>query len=329
MWTLLVPSQGGHMGHADRIGSALLVPMRGRRGHTGTMTSRRNPGRKTADRPGQATGGQTSTPRVEFEQTTPYDAYVRASTLASLQRPATDVPGEYMFLVCSQIMELYFNLLAFEWRGAQKALRDDDLGEALVTLRRSVDHFTALNGTWVSFRWMTPADFNSFREELGEASGFQSFLYRHVEFLLGFKDATLLRPHKHLAGDHYQELLVAFEQPSLYDDVLAYLSRNGCEIPGEILTRDMATTYEHHDAVEDMWVSLYEQTNHGDPLRDLAELLTDVAEQFSDWRYRHLMAVRRAMGAKIGTGGSAGVAWLERSLVRQVFPELWSARTRI
>jgi len=266
---------------------------------------------------------------VEFEQTTPYDAYVRASTLASLQRTATDVPGEYMFLVCSQIMELYFNLLAFEWRTAQKALRGNDLGEALVTLRRSVDHFTALNASWVSFRWMTPADFNSFREELGEASGFQSFLYRHVEFLLGFKDPALLRPHKHVAGDHYQRLLDAFAEPSLYDDVLAYLARQGFAIPNEVLDRDTSTTYEAHDAVEDVWVDLYGRTAHGDPLRELAEILTDLAEQFSDWRYRHLMAVRRAMGAKIGTGGSAGVAWLERSLVRQAFPELWSSRTRI
>lgn len=281
------------------------------------MTSRRNPGKS-----GQA-------PKVEFEDTTPYDAYVRASTLATMQRTATDVPGEYMFLVCSQVMELYFNLLAFEWRTAAKALRDDDLGEALVTLRRSCDHFTALNATWISFRWMTPTDFNAFREELGEASGFQSFLYRHVEFLLGFKDPSLLRPHKHVAGDHYQQLLDAFEEPSLYDDALAYLSRHGFEIPDEILQRDFSTSYEANDAVEDAWVELYSRTTHGDPLRELAESLTDIAEQFSDWRYRHLMAVRRAMGAKGGTGGSAGLAWLERSLLRQAFPEMWSARTRI
>ena len=266
---------------------------------------------------------------MEFEQTTPYDAYVRSSTLASLQRTVTDVPGEYMFLVCSQIMELYFNLLAFEWRTAQRALRADDLGEAITTLRRSVDHFSGLNASWVSFRWMTPADFNAFRDELGEASGFQSFLYRHLEFLLGFKDPALIRPHKHVAGDHYARLLQAFEEPSLYDDVLAYLSRHGYPVPDEVLQRDVTLTYEPDQTVEDLWVSLYADTDHGDPLRDLAEILTDIAEAFSDWRYRHLMAVRRAMGAKVGTGGSAGLAWLERSLARSAFPELWSSRTRI
>jgi tryptophan 2,3-dioxygenase len=287
------------------------------------MTSRRNPSSRDREQ------APTQAPRVEFEDTTPYDAYVRASTLATLQRTATDVPGEYMFLVVSQIMELYFNLLAFEWRTAQRFLRADQLDEALLALRRSKDDFTALNASWVTFQWMTPPDFNAFRDSLGEASGFQSFLYRHLEFLLGFKDASLLRPHKHVAGDHYAELVAAFEAPSLYDDALSYVARQGYAVPPEVLQRDVSTTHEHHDGVEDAWVQVYESTDHGDPLRELAESLTDIAELFSDWRYRHMMAVRRAMGAKGGTGGSAGLAWLERSLQRQAFPELWSARTRI
>jgi len=292
-------------------------------GQTGSMTSRRNPsGREREQAPAQA-------PRVEFEETTPYDAYVRASTLATLQRTATDEPGEYMFLVLSQIMELYFNLLAFEWRTAQKYLRADDLGEVLLALRRSRDHFRGLNASWVSFTWMTPPDFNAFREALGEASGFQSFLYRHVEFLLGFKDASLLRPHKHVAGDHYAQLVAAFEAPSLYDDVLAYLARQGYAVPEAVLKRETNATHEWDQDVEDMWVQVYADNGHGTPLRELAESLTDIAEEFSDWRYRHLMAVRRAMGAKVGTGGSAGLAWLEKSLQRQAFPELWSSRTRI
>jgi tryptophan 2,3-dioxygenase len=234
-----------------------------------------------------------------------------------------------MFLVLSQIMELYFNLLAFEWRTAQHYLRRNELGEVLLALRRSRDHFRGLNASWVSFTWMTPPDFNAFREALGEASGFQSFLYRHVEFLLGFKDPALLRPHKHLAGTHYDELVAAFTAPSLYDDVLAYLARQGYAVPQEVLDAETDSTHEWDERIEDVWVQVYADNGHGTQLRELAESLTDVAEEFSDWRYRHLMAVRRSMGAKIGTGGSAGVAWLENSLQRQAFPELWSSRTRI
>lgn len=307
--------------------SAKAIPAGADTRQTRGMTSRRNPGRSSAT--ARAVHDAVEAPKVEFERTTPYDAYVRASTLATLQRTATDQPGEYMFLVCSQVMELYFNLLAFEWRTAQRQLRDDDLASALQTLRRSVDHFTALNATWISFRWMTPTDFNAFRDDLGEASGFQSFLYRHLEFLLGFKDPALMRPHKHVAPPHYDELLVAFEQPSLYDDALAYLARHGYDVPPAVLSRDVTQTYEWAESVEDAWVDVYDRTSPGDPDRALGEVLTDIAEAFSDWRYQHMMAVRRAMGAKGGTGGSAGLAWLERSLQRQAFPELWSARTRI
>ncbi len=287
------------------------------------MTSRRNPSNRDREQ------AQTQAPKVEFEQTTPFDAYVRSSTLATLQRPATDVPGEYMFLVLSQIMELYFHLLAFEWRTAQRFLREDNLDDALIALRRSIDHFKGLNASWTSFKWMTPTDFNAFRDALGEASGFQSFLYRHVEFLLGFKDPALLRPHKHVAGNHYAELVAEFESPSLYDDALAYLARRGYAVPQAVLEADNARTHEWDEGVEDVWVQLYVDTGHTDSLRQLGEYLTDIAEEFSTWRYWHLIAVRRAMGAKGGTGGSAGLAWLEKSLQRQAFPELWSARTRI
>ena len=294
------------------------------------MTSRRNPSNRARAAEGSPDSEAPATaPKVEFEETTPYDAYVRASTLATLQKTATDEPGEYMFLVLSQIMELYFNLLAFEWRTAQRFLREDNLGEALLALRRSRDHFRGLNASWVSFTWMTPTDFNAFREALGEASGFQSFLYRHVEFLLGFKDPALLRPHKHVAGNHYAELVEAFEAPSLYDDVLAYLARQGYAVPEAALEAPRDGTHEWDQAIEDAWVQVYADNGHGTQLREFAETLTDIAEEFSDWRYRHLMAVRRAMGAKVGTGGSAGLAWLEKSLQRQAFPELWSSRTRI
>lgn len=285
------------------------------------MTSRRNPRAQSS--------GQGQAPKVEFEETTPFDAYVRSSTLVTLQQTATDEPGEYMFLVMSQIMELYFDLLAFEWRTAQRFLRDDNLTDALVALRRSIDDFKALNASWITFKWMTPTDFNAFRDALGEASGFQSFLYRHVEFLLGFKDPALLRPHKHVAGGNYDKLLEAYEAPSLYDDALAYLARRGYAVPQAVLAAPPARTHEWDEGVEDTWVAVYTSSAHTDPLRQLGEALTDIAEEFSTWRYWHLIAVRRAMGAKGGTGGSAGLAWLEKSLQRQAFPELWSARTRI
>lgn len=260
-------------------------------------------------------------PTLGFETGTPYDDYVGTATLHGLQRTITDAPEELPFLVTTQVMELYFGLLRTEWRLAQRQLDADDVTAATLTIRRTVRHFEALNAAWAALSWLTPAQFNSFRDALGEGSGFQSALYRHVEFLLGNKSEALIRPHRR-NPEAYEELVEALHRPSLYDSVLAFLARAGHAVPRSVLDRDLAAEYGPDPEVEAVWVEVY-----GGPLAPLAEALTDLAEQFSDWRYRHLMAVRRSMGAKPGSGGSSGLTWLERSMRREIFPELWTART--
>ncbi|WP_440103109.1 tryptophan 2,3-dioxygenase [Streptosporangium sp. H16] len=260
-------------------------------------------------------------PTLGFETGTPYDDYVGTATLHGLQRTVTDVPEELPFLVTTQVMELYFGLLRAEWRLAQRQLDADDVTAATLTIRRTVRHFEALNAAWAALSWLTPAQFNSFRDALGEGSGFQSAFYRHVEFLLGNKSEALIRPHRR-NPEAYEELVEALHRPSLYDSVLAFLARAGHAVPRSVLDRDPAAEYGPDPEVEAVWVEVY-----GGPLAPLAEALTDLAEQFSDWRYRHLMAVRRSMGAKPGSGGSSGLSWLERSMRREIFPELWTART--
>lgn len=264
-------------------------------------------------------------PKLEFDGSTPYDDYVGTRTLHALLRPITDHPAEKAFLVTTQVMELIFGLLRTEFETAQAQLRGDDIDSALDTLRRCTCHFGALNGSWQSLIWLTPAQFNAFREELGEASGFQSYAYRHVEFLLGLKSEALIRPH-HNVPDVYADLLRALHSPSVYDDVLAFLSRRGllADTP-----RDYASEYRPRPEVEAMWASVYACPSASDPVFRLAEELSDIADAFGTWRYRHVVAVKRAMGAKAGSGGSSGLAWLERSMTRGVFPELWSARTMV
>ncbi|GIH92812.1 tryptophan 2,3-dioxygenase [Planobispora siamensis] len=260
-------------------------------------------------------------PTLGFDSATPYDDYVGTATLHRLQHTVTDSPEELAFLVTTQVMELYFGLLKSEWRLAQGQLDDDDATAAITTIKRTVRHFEALNAAWASLSWLTPAQFNQFRDALGEASGFQSASYRHVEFLLGNKSEALIRPHRRNA-EAYAELVEALSRPSLYDSVLAFLARAGHAVPREVLERDFSAEYQPDPRVEAVWVQVY-----GGPLAPLAEALTDLAEQFSDWRYRHLMAVRRSMGGKPGSGGSSGLSWLERSMRREIFPELWTART--
>ncbi|MFG1972978.1 tryptophan 2,3-dioxygenase [Nonomuraea fuscirosea] len=271
-------------------------------------------------------------PTLEFEREIPYDAYVRTDVLHDLQRPLTDAPGEMSFLVITQVMELYFNLVAHELLAARESLRADRVRDAVAALRRTALHLEAANAGWLGLRWMTPADFNSFRDRLGEASGLQSGMYRLVEFRLGLKSGALLRPFR--GGAREEALRRAFDEPSVWDAATALLARRGHELPAAVLGRDFGVEYEPHEAVERAWVRVYRHDaaadlEGGDGLRALGDALAEVSERFGDWRYQHVAAVRRAMGAKPGSGGSNGLAWLERSMARVVFPELWSARTHM
>jgi tryptophan 2,3-dioxygenase len=259
---------------------------------------------------------------------TTYDSYVRASTLHRLQHPHTSEPAEMAFLVSSQIMELYFGLIRFELTNAQRAARGDDVATVVRFVRRAVAHYHGLNASWHSLSWLTPGEYGRFRDALDNASGLQSQAYRHVSFLLGEKSRSLASAHRADVAGH-RDLIAALESPSLYDDVLAVLHRCGYPMPAAVTDRDLAADYQPHPAVEAAWAAIYRDERPDSPLLALAEALTDLAEAASRWRYRHLTAVRRVLGDKRGTAGSAGVAWLEGRVNRMFFPELWSARTDV
>lgn len=296
------------------------------------QTERRAPNRPVTVRPvtprqraarAARNGGE---PTLEFAELVPYDAYVQASALHKLQQPLSSDPGEMSFLMVSQIMELYFGLTCHELRETQRLIRADQVWEALAPLRRAALHLEGLNAAWQSLRWMTPADFNRFRNLLGEGSGFQSAMYRHLEFLLGLRDPTLIRPFRRQTEVH-AALSAALATPSLWDDVVALLARRGFDLPADLLNRDVAVEHDPQPSVEAAWVRIYADNGPDNHLRMLGEALSGVAEEFGDWRWNHVKAVQRTMGAKVGSGGSAGLAWLQRSMARVVFPELWSART--
>jgi tryptophan 2,3-dioxygenase len=266
-------------------------------------------------------------PALDFAGTTPYEDYVQADVLTHLQHPLSDDPGELVFLVTTQVMELWFTVIVHEWETAGAALRRDELPVALDALKRSTYELRSLNASWEPLAHLTPAQFNSYRAALGEGSGFQSAMYRRLEFLLGEKSASMLVPHRGAPRVH-DELAKALHEPSLYDEVLRFLARRGEDVPGEVLERDVALRHGPHPAVGSVWVRAYAGDPGGDIVR-LGEALTEVAELVWRWRNDHLVATRRAMGSKTGTGGSAGVAWLEKRAAKNVFPELWTARSHV
>ncbi|MDH6131730.1 tryptophan 2,3-dioxygenase [Kitasatospora sp. MAA4] len=270
---------------------------------------------------------ESDVPTLEFDGSTPYDDYVQASVLTSLQHPLSNDPGEMAFLVTTQVMELWFTLVVHEWDTAREALLKDDFERAMEALRRSLSSHQALNDSWRPIAALTPAQFNGFRSAFGQASGFQSAMYRRIEFLLGDKSRSMIQPHRGHPRVH-AELQEALTQPSLYDEVLHYLSRRGLPVPQHVLERDVTVAYEPDAGVEEVWRQIYAGPQSS-PLVALGEALTNVGEMVLRWRSDHLLATRRAMGSKVGSGGSPGVAWLEKRAARSVFPEIWTARSYV
>jgi tryptophan 2,3-dioxygenase len=266
---------------------------------------------------------EPAAPRLDYAGRTPFVAYTNADALHDLVHTNTDEPLEATFVIVTQIMELHFELLRRDWLLALARLAADDVTDATAVLRRSSTTQTSLIGTWGMLEPMSPVQYNRFRGALGKASGFQSFGYREIEFLLGAKDEHMLRPHVEMPAIAAR-LQALFDGPSLYDGALALLARRGLPVPADILARAPQLAYDESDPrVVEVWRLIYAG---GGELAELAEALIGVASRHTQWRFVHYTAVRRILGAKPGTGGSAGLTWLKRAADTMVFPELWEVR---
>src|SRR4051795_11389323 len=229
---------------------------------------------------------EPETPHLDFQGTTPYEDYVKADVLTHLQHTLSDDPGEMVFLVTTQVMELWFTVIVHEWETAAAALRSDDVPTAIAALKRSVRELEALTASWKPLGQLTPAQFNSYRSALGEGSVFQSAMYRRMEFLLGDKSASMLVPHRGAPRVH-AELEKALHEPSLYDEVLRLLARRGLPVPPSVLDRDLSQRYEPSPEVERVWAEVYANEDQDAELVRLGEALTDVGELVWRWRNDH------------------------------------------
>ncbi|UNO44250.1 tryptophan 2,3-dioxygenase [Streptomyces sp. MST-110588] len=263
---------------------------------------------------------------LDFEgHSTPYIDYQSIDVLLSLQHPRSQAPSEPTFYILGQVKELLFKLVYEEMVRIRGLLEQDRVPDAVWALRRSRRVLELLVGCWDVLGTLAPTEFNAFRDHLGKASGFQSYMYRMVEYVLGNKVAELARPHRNVphVNDAVQE---ALHSPSVYDAALALLARRGADIPREHLQRDFSLPYEPSAHVERAWAEVYRAGDPTDPAFLLAEALMDVAEAACRWRAVHLLTVERVIGFKPGTGGTHGVAWLRRISEHRFFPELWAAR---
>lgn len=268
------------------------------------------------------------TEKDRFEQT-PYSMWLQTDTLHALQRTVSDHPGEYSFIINCQVMELYWALIVRELQGAQIALRQDDLWKAQQALRRVVDAHEPLNATWRSLSWLTPSDLlpmlGAAGATLGRDTALQGWTYRHMVYLFGIKQREHL-DHFKPQPRRWQQLNEALSAPSVYDDVLAYLHREKLPVPRSQFERDFSQPYKPSPDVERAWQIGYEQQPE---IKTLGETLADIAEEFTTWKYRHLMLTRRTLGSRRAYFGVSGIEWLTPTLEEIPFPELFSARTFI
>jgi tryptophan 2,3-dioxygenase len=255
-----------------------------------------------------------------------YGEYLGLSQLLSAQQPVSFEHDEMLFIVIHQASELWMKLCLHELHAAMDHIRRDELGPVFKMLMRVSRIQAQLTQSWSVLATMTPADYSAFRNQLGRASGFQSYQYRMLEFVLGNKNAGTIPVHRRDVTA-YEKLQAALATPSIYDESLRLLSRRGFEIPEDYLDRDWTQPYVPSKQVAAAWLAVYHRKDDAWDLYDLAEKLLDLDHQFQLWRFSHMKAVERIIGYKRGTGGTSGVAYLTQALELRFFPELWSIRT--
>ncbi|RVU33741.1 tryptophan 2,3-dioxygenase [Hwanghaeella grinnelliae] len=265
---------------------------------------------------------------TDFSDSMSYGGYLRLTDLLSAQKPVSDAHDEMLFIVIHQATELWMKLIIHEIRAAMAALEGDAFGPAFKMLSRVARIQTQLIQSWSVLSTMTPADYLTFRDDLGRSSGFQSAQYREIEFLMGNKRRAMLAPFAETPAVH-AHLLATLEGPSLYDVALEALKRNGFEVSDEVLRRDRTHPYQADDSVRKAWTSIYQKPDGHWELYELAEKLVDLEDSFQQWRFRHLETVKRIIGHRRGTGGTAGVGYLQHALSYVFFPELWDLRTEL
>ena len=274
--------------------------------------------------------------RLDFASAMSYGDYLHLDEVLGAQHPLSPAHDEMLFIVQHQTSELWMKLMLHELRAAIAAVAGDRLGVAFKMLARVSRIMAQLVHAWDVLATMTPPEYSAIRPYLAQSSGFQSWQYRCVEFMLGNKSAAMLKPHAH-APARLAEVEAAWRAPSLYDESLRLLARRGLAVPASHLQRDWTQPYAASAEVEQAWLTVYrapEGIANGPPsghthwdLYQLGEALTDLEDAFKLWRFRHLSTVTRIIGHKPGTGGTSGVGYLRRMLDVSLFPELWQLRT--
>ena len=266
--------------------------------------------------------------QLDFSKDMTYGDYLHLDEILNAQHPLSPSHDEMLFIVQHQTSELWMKLLLHELTAAVKCVAAEELGSAFKMLARVSKIIEQLVHAWDVLATMTPPEYSAIRPYLSASSGFQSAQYRCIEFMLGNKNAAMLKPHAH-RPDLLARVDAAWRAPSLYDEALRLLARRGLAVPASHTERDWTKPYEPDDGVEQAWLVAYRDPKSHWDLYQLGEELADLEDAFRLWRFRHVTTVERIIGFKRGTGGTSGVAYLRKMLDVVLFPEIWKLRTNL
>jgi len=267
---------------------------------------------------------------TDFTDRMSYGGYLDLDTLLAAQKPLS-VPehhDELLFIIQHQTTELWMKLVIHELEAALAYLQADDLPQALKCVARVKHIQKTLTEQWSVLATLTPSEYAQFRGMLGNSSGFQSYQYRAIEFMLGNKNEKMLAVFESDA-DAQALLRRALEAPSLYDEFLRYLARQGHAIPASVVERDVTKAWVFSEELMPAFIHIYDEHQANWAAYEACEEMVDLEENFQFWRFRHLRTVQRIIGMKMGTGGSSGAPFLQKALELTFFPELFAVRTEI
>ena len=253
-----------------------------------------------------------------------YANYLDLEKLLTLQSPRS-TPAEHdemLFIIIHQTYELWFKQLLHEFEKVKRDFSAGLLFNAIHSFKRARTIMKTLVGQIDILETMTPTSFSSFRDRLDSASGFQSIQFRELEFMLGYKRASTFT-HVPASMPGFDRLQQRLHERTVIDHFYDFLGTRGASIPEELQNRDVTQPNTGDERVQASILELYRTAPE---VSILLELMTDFDEGLQEWRYRHIKLVERTIGAKKGTGGSPGVAFIKESLFNPIFPDLWAIR---
>ncbi|WP_433787137.1 tryptophan 2,3-dioxygenase [Actinomycetospora sp. CA-101289] len=259
-----------------------------------------------------------------------YGRYLHLDELLAAQTPLSrpEAHDELLFIIQHQTSELWLKLALHELTGACDDLAGDDVALAQKRLARVKQVQKQLIEQWSVLATLTPSEYQRFRGFLGSSSGFQSYQYRAVEFLLGAKDPAMLD----VFGDDPDAravLTAALDRRSLYDEFLRLLARRGHDVPADVLARDVREPHREDPRLVEVFRTIYDDPQRNWDVYEVCEELVDIEDNLQLWRFRHLKTVERTIGFRTGTGGTTGASFLRRVLDLSFFPELYAVRTAL